>query len=67
MPEVVRRGQRGADVAGGDSARERAERPLSLAGALAFLAVHEIGVYVDLKVIGAEAEIADEIRRHGLA
>jgi glycerophosphoryl diester phosphodiesterase len=50
----------------GHSTRELPERPLSLDVALGFLASSEAGIYVDLKLVGIEAEIAAAVRRHGL-
>jgi len=50
----------------GHSARELAESPLSFDDALEFLAPHDVGVYVDLKLVGIEGEVAAAVRRHGL-
>lgn len=50
----------------GHSTRELSERPLSFDDALGFLASSQTGIYVDLKLVGIEAEIAAAVRKHGL-
>ena len=57
----------GAGLVLAHSADEVPEQPLSLDEALKFLAPHPIGVLVDLKVSGIEAEIAAVLRRHAFA
>jgi len=44
----------------------RAEAPPNLDDALAYLAVQEIGVHIDLKGEGIEPDVAAAVRRHGL-
>jgi glycerophosphoryl diester phosphodiesterase len=46
---------------------ERAEPPPTLDDALAFIASTGAGAHIDLKLEGAEAEVAAAVRRHGLA
>jgi glycerophosphoryl diester phosphodiesterase len=50
----------------GHSPEELAAEPLDLDAALAFLGEHAIGVQLDLKLIGYEAEAVAAVRRHGL-
>jgi glycerophosphoryl diester phosphodiesterase len=50
----------------GHSPRERAERPVALSEALAFLRERDAGIHVDLKRVGIEEAVVAEIRRHGL-
>ncbi len=51
----------------GHSLRERPVSPASLDDALAVLAEHDVGVHVDLKLVGIERDVAAAVRRHGLA
>jgi glycerophosphoryl diester phosphodiesterase len=44
----------------------RAAAPPSLDDALDLLAARGVGAHVDLKLVGAEAEVAAAVRRHGL-
>ena len=48
------------------SRREVPEDRLSLDEALAFLAEHEIGVHLDVKLPGYEQDVVDAIERHAL-
>jgi glycerophosphoryl diester phosphodiesterase len=48
------------------SPREAAAEPATLDEALAFLAGTEAGVHLDLKTRGAEAQVAEALRRHDL-
>lgn len=46
---------------------EAPRQPPTLDQALACLAAHEIGIHVDLKLVGAEAEVAAAVARHGVS
>lgn len=48
------------------SPEERAPGALTLDDALELLAPHEIGLHVDVKVPGYEAEVVDAVRSHGV-
>lgn len=48
------------------SAEEAREETISLDEALGFLAGHDVGLHVDLKETGYEAEVLGALRRHGL-
>lgn len=50
----------------GHSEHERAQEPVHLDDALAFLGQHGIGIELDLKLTGIEAGVAAAVRRHGL-
>jgi glycerophosphoryl diester phosphodiesterase len=56
----------GAAFVLGHSEHEVPDEPVSLDDALAFLQAHGIGVHVDLKASGIEAEIVAALRRHDL-
>lgn len=51
----------------GHSAAELPDEPATLDEALDFLAARDVGVHVDLKLTTRLDEVADAIRRHGLA
>jgi glycerophosphoryl diester phosphodiesterase len=51
----------------GHPGRPAADRPLALDDALAYLAGTPIGIHLDLKPVGVEAEIGAAVERHGLA
>jgi glycerophosphoryl diester phosphodiesterase len=51
----------------GHSLRERPTPPARLDDALAALADHDVGVHIDLKLLGIEREVVAAVRRHGLA
>jgi glycerophosphoryl diester phosphodiesterase len=57
----------GAGLVLAHSERERPKRPVHLEDALTFLRGHAIGVQLDLKLTGIEDQVADAVRRHGLA
>jgi len=48
------------------SPEEAGPAPLALDDALAFLARHDVGLHVDVKERGYEAEVLDALRRHDL-
>ena len=50
----------------GHSLSEVGPQPLTLDGALEFLAAHDVGVHVDLKLTTRLDEVGDALRRHGL-
>ena len=56
----------GPDLQLAHSRREVPEDSLSLDEALAFLAEHEIGVHLDVKLHGYEQDVVDAIERHAL-
>ena len=56
----------GPDLQLAHSRREVPEDSLSLDEALAFLAEHEIGVHLDVKLPGYEQDVVDAIGRHAL-
>ena len=56
----------GPDLQLAHSRREVPEDSLSLDDALAFLAEHEIGVHLDVKLPGYEQDVVDAIERHAL-
>jgi glycerophosphoryl diester phosphodiesterase len=56
----------GPDLQLAHSRREVPEDALSLDEALAFLADHEIGVHLDVKLPGYEQDIVDAVDRHAL-
>ena len=56
----------GPDLQLAHSRREVPEDSLSLDEALAFLAEHEIGVHLDVKLPGYEQDVVDAIERHAL-
>ncbi len=51
----------------GHPGRERATHPPTLDDALAYIASTDAGAHIDLKLEGAEPEVAEAVRRHGLA
>ena len=57
----------GPDLQLAHSAREAPDQTLSLDEALDFLAEHDIGVHLDVKLPGYEWDVVDAIDRHALA
>jgi glycerophosphoryl diester phosphodiesterase len=57
----------GPDLQLAHSRREVPEERLSLDDALAFLADHDIGVHLDVKLPGYEQDVVDALARHPLA